>query len=332
MKILIIGGGAVSEAFHIPAAIKLLGVENVIVAEPSEKQIEKLRLQFGLNDLVTDYKSVINKCDAVILATPPHVHIPIMLDCMQAGKAVMCEKPLSLTSTEAKDLIHKNTNQILMGMCHTYRLFPNRQVVRKMIADGYFGKTPHIEVLEGAPADWPTLSGYCFRKELVSGGVLMDGGIHSLDFILWCLGEVKSSEYQDDSIGGLESNASMNLTFKNNATAFFRISRTCELSNTIKISGNNHRVVLDIFEMNKLIENGLERELTETERVDLPHLDWTSIGEYQTQSFIDAVQNNTPVFCPIEDGAHVVETIENCYKQKAVRTLPTKAGIPGLRF
>lgn len=332
MKLLIIGGGAVSEAFHIPAALKLLGKDCVFVAEPSLKQQEYLKSKFDLQNIFDDYKAVLNTVDAVILATPPHVHVQIMADCYKAGKPVLCEKPVSLTSFEGNKLLELNVNNVLSGMCHTYRLFANRIYARKLIQEGYFGTTPHVEIQEGAPADWPTLSGYCFRKELVSGGVLMDGGIHSLDYILWCLGSVKSYEYKDDAIGGLESNASMELVFASNATAYFRISRTCELSNTIKISGNNNTIVLDIFEMNKIIENGLERELTDNEHANTPKLDWIRIGEFQTKSFIDSIQNNQALFCSIEDGVKVVEAIENCYKQKAERQLPTEAGIPGIRF
>ena len=332
MKLLIIGGGAVSEAFHIPAAIKLIGIENVYVAEPSANQQAYLKSKFDLTNIFDDYKTLLSLVDAVVLATPPHIHVQIMADCYKAGKPVLCEKPISLTSAEGYKLLDLNVNKVLTGMCHTYRLFANRIFVRNLIQKGYFGNIPHIEINEGAPADWPTLSGYCFRKELVSGGVQMDGGIHSLDYILWCLGAVKTFEYKDDAIGGLESNASMELVFENKATAFFRISRTCELSNTIKISGNNNTIVLDIFDMNKIIENGVERELSIDERGDIPQLDWAKIGEYQTQCFIDAIQNNQTLFCSIEDGIRVVETIENCYKQKAERPLPTVAGIPGLRF
>jgi len=332
MKLLIIGGGAVSEAFHIPAAIKLIGIENVYVAEPSANQQAYLKSKFDLTNIFDDYKTLLSSVDAVVLATPPHIHVQIMADCYKAGKPVLCEKPISLTSADGYKLLDLNVNKVIAGMCHTYRLFTNRIFVRNLIQKGYFGNTPHIEINEGAPADWPTLSGYCFRKELVSGGVLMDGGIHSLDYILWCLGAVKTFEYKDDAIGGLESNASMELVFENKATAFFRISRTCELSNTIKISGNNNTIVLDIFDMNKIIENGVVRELSIDERGDIPQLDWTKIGEYQTQCFIDAIQNNQTLFCSIEDGIRVVETIENCYKQKAERPLPTVAGIPGIRF
>jgi predicted dehydrogenase len=332
MKLLIIGGGAVSEAFHIPAAIKLLGNENVFVSEPSKSRQEYIKSKYDLKQIYSDYKEILNMVDAVIIATPPHLHAEILRDCLDLNKSVMCEKPATLSSEEGFLAMQHKTKNISTGMCHTYRLFPNRVFVHELIKNGYFGDTIHININEGSPADWPTITGYCFRKELASGGVLMDAGIHSLDFILWCLGEIKSFYYIDDAIGGLESNASMQLKFENQSTADYRISRTCELSNTIEISGKNKKVILDIFEMNKIIENGNERELTADERGNIPLLDWSNIGEYQLKKFFESIKNNKPHFCSIEEGIRAVETIEYCYHQKKDRPLPTEAGIPGLRF
>lgn len=332
MKLLIIGGGAVSEAFHIPAAIKLLGNENVFVAEPSKKRQAYLITKYDLKQIYSDYKEILSIVDAVVIATPPHLHAELLIACFDSGKPVMCEKPVTLTSKEGLLTLQHKSKSISAGMCHTYRLFPNRVFVRNLIKSGYFGDIIHIAINEGSPADWPTITGYCYRKELVSGGVLMDAGIHSLDFILWCFGEIKSFHYLDDAFGGLESNASMQLQFENQSTADFRISRTCELSNTIEISGKDKRVILDIFEMNKIIENGKERELTLNERRNEPLLDWSNVGEYQLNKFFESIKNDEPLFCPLEDGIRVVEAIEYCYKQKKDRSLPNKAGIPGLRF
>jgi len=332
MKLLIIGGGAVSEAFHIPAAVKLLGIENVYVAEPSSNRQEYIKSKYNLNHIYSDYNEVLNIVDAVVIATPPHLHAELLMACFDLDKPVMCEKPVTLSSKEGIFALQHKTKNISAGMCHTYRLFPNRIFVRDLIKSGYFGDIVHININEGSPADWPTITGYCYRKELVSGGVFMDAGIHSLDFILWCLGEVKSFQYIDDAFGGLESNASMQLQFENQSTADFRISRTCELSNTIEISGNGKNVILNIFEMNKIIENGKERELAADERENKPLLDWSNVGEYQLSKFFESIKNDVPHFCPIEEGIKVIETIEYCYKQKKGRPLPNKAGIPGLRF
>lgn len=316
MKLLIIGGGAVSESTHIPAAIKVVGVENVFLAEPNIAQSQKIAEKFGLQNCVANYKDVLTKVDAVIIATPPHIHNVILTDCIKANLPVLCEKPLSPDSKESKSVLAEKNNDVVLGMCHTYRLFSNRLKVRDLIKNGYFGNHISIDIQEGFPSGWPTVSGYCFRKELVPGGVLFDAGIHSLDFILWCMGEPTNIAYTDDQMGGLESNANIKLKF-DKGEASFRISRTCELSNKIKVSGNGKTVELDIYEMNSLLEDGVET-IANKERM----LDWSNIGECQTTNFVDAIQRKAEISCSIEDGLRVVEVLEKCYSQKQAKRVP----------
>lgn len=315
LKLLIIGGGAVSESTHIPSAIKVVGIDNVYLAEQNSDQAKKIVQKFGLKNVFSDYQQCMDKVDGVIIATPPHIHNSILVDCIKAKLPVLCEKPLSPDSKESQCILTKNTDGVLLGICHTYRLFSNRLRIRELIREGYFGDHVHIEIQEGYPSGWPTVSGYCFRKDMVLGGVLFDAGIHSLDFILWCLGMPIGITYSDDEMGGLESNAKIILQFVS-GDAYFRLSRTCELSNKIIVSGNGNTAELEVYEMNSFILNGLET-VANTERM----LDWTNIGECQTLNFIEAIEKKVGLSCPIADGLAVVEVIERCYKQKIIKVI-----------
>jgi nucleoside-diphosphate-sugar epimerase/predicted dehydrogenase len=314
MKILIIGAGAVAESSHIPAAIKLLGIDNVYLAESNKLQLDKIIFKYGLKNYDTNYQNLFNYIDAAIIATPPHTHNEIIKNLIIANKPILCEKPLSPDSIETKKIIKTNENGILIAMCHTYRFFQNRIKVRNLIKGGYFGDQVSIDIQEGFPSAWPTVSGYCFRKEMVLGGVVFDAGIHSLDFILWCLGEPTNIEYTDDQMGGLESNANIKLMFVN-GEASFRISRTCELSNKIKVSGNGKTVELDIYEMNNLFEDGVV-SIADQHKM----LDWSTIGECQIRNFVDAIEQKTEISCDIEDGLRVIEILEKCYTLKQTKT------------
>lgn len=94
-RLLIIGGGAIADSTHIPAAKALVGVENVILSEPNPTQREKLEKKHGLVHSVSDFHDALPECDACIICTPPHVRNAILKDCIAAGKHVLCEKPLS---------------------------------------------------------------------------------------------------------------------------------------------------------------------------------------------------------------------------------------------
>ena len=309
MTILIIGGGAIADSTHIPAAKSLVGADHIILAELNPAQREKLAEKHGLVHTVSDYHEALSQCEVCIICTPPHVRNAILKDCIAAGKHVLCEKPLSPSSAETKAILEGAPGNLTIGMCHTYRFYPSRKEARELVQSGFFGDSPVVTINEGLPSNWPTVSGYCFKKELVPGGALYDNGIHSLDFLLWCFGEPKEIVYQDDAMGGLESNLTIDFQF-DKAKAFYKLSRTRELSNTIVIEGNGHRVELGIFEMRKMKIDGVEKVCKERMR---------NLGKAQLKNFLDAIEGNAALSCPVSDGLAVIEILERCYAQKKVK-------------
>ena len=306
MKLLIIGGGAIADSTHIPAAKAVVGAEHVILAELNPVQREKLMEKHGLVHTVSDYHEALPECDVCIICTPPHVRNAILKDCIAAGKHVLCEKPLSPSSAETKAILEAAPDNLTIGMCHTYRFYPSRKEARELIQSGFFGDAPVVTINEGFPSNWPTVSGYCFKKELVPGGALYDNGIHSLDFLLWCFGNPKEIFYEDDAMGGLESNLTIDFKF-DNAKAFYKLSRTREMSNTIVIEGKGHRVELGVFSPRKMSVDGVEKTCKERVR---------DLGKSQLTNFLDAIEGKGSLSCPVSDGLAVIEILERCYAQK----------------
>ena len=311
MTILIIGGGAIADSTHIPAAKAIVGADHVILAELNPAQKEKLAEKHGLVHTVSDYREAFPECDACLVCTPPHVRNAILKDCIAAGKHVLCEKPLSPSSAETKAILSSAPDNLTIGMCHTYRFYPSRKEVRELIQSGFFGDSPVVTINEGLPSNWPTVSGYCFKKELVPGGALYDNGIHTLDFLLWCFGEPKEIVYNDDAMGGLESNLTIDFQFEK-AKVTYKLSRTRALSNSIIITGNGHRVWLGIFAARGMRLDGTLKICKEK----VPNL-----GIAQLQNFLDSIEGKAELVCPVSDGLAVIETLERCYAQKKVQPI-----------
>lgn len=332
MKTLIIGGGAVSEMFHLPAAIELFGRESVYLAEPDQQRCDLLKDKFRLNNVNRDYQRFLKEANMAVLATPPHLHLNILKDCIDNEIPVLCEKPLVLTEFECDELLNYTiNNRILVGVCHTYRIFPNRKAIREMIRRGEFGKTVKMEIQEGDPLDWPSVTGYHLRKDIVSGGVMLDSGIHSLDFIIWCFGMPLEIEYYDDSIGGLESNAKLKFSFTDNNKAIFRISRTCSLRNTIFIEGEKLNVSMDLFNMNSFTK--MKNDKTECVSIKEDNsYNWRNIAVHQLNDFVNAVIHKKTPLCTLEDGVKIVKLLNKCYDLKKSREMPDKLPIQGICF
>ena len=308
MRVLIIGGGAIADSTHIPATKALFDADHVILAELNPTQREKLMKKHGLVHTVSDYHKALPDCDVCIICTPPHVRNAILKDCIAAGKHVLCEKPLSPSSTETKVILESAPDNLTIGMCHTYRFYPSRKEARELVQSGFFGDNPVVTINEGLPSNWPTVSGYCFKKEMVPGGALYDNGIHSLDFLLWCFGKPKEIVYEDDAMGGLESNLKIDFRF-DKANASYKLSRTRELSNTIVVEGNGHRVELGIFDAGKMKIDGVEKVCKE---------EVENLGKAQLKNFLNAIEGKENLSCPVSDGLAVIETLEKCYAQKKV--------------
>ena len=306
MTLLIIGGGAIADSTHIPAAKAIVGTEDIILAEPNPIQREKLSIKHGLIKTVSDYHEALPLCDACIICTPPHVRNSILEDCIAAGKYVLCEKPISPSSADTKKILTAAKGNMVLGTCHTYRFYPSRKEVHELLGSGFFGKSPVVTINEGIPSNWPTVSGYCFRKEMVPGGALFDNGIHSLDFLIWCFGEPDEIHYEDDAMGGLESNLTAEFRF-GDTKAYYKLSRSRELSNTIKIEGNGHSAILEIFDLHEYVLDGEKKACKEV---------IADLGQTQLSNFLNAIEGKEKIACPINEGLTVIETLERCYAQK----------------
>lgn len=302
MKLLVIGGGAIADCNHIPSAKKLLDVDDIYLAELNAAQADKLKAKHGLQHVVGDYHEALSVVDACIICTPPHVRNAILKDCIAAGKHVLCEKPVSPSSAETTAIVKSAPKGLVLGVCHSYRFMAARQEVYRLVKDGFFGEEVSITIHEGMPSNWPTVSGYCFRKELVPGGAFYDNGIHSADFLLWCLGKPDTIEYDDDAMGGLESNLKLEMQF-GKAHGFMQISRTITLSNTIVVEGNGHKAVLEVYDGSKYVLDGKT-------------ISCQSNGVTQLGNFFDAIAGKAKIGCPIEDGIAVIELLEKCYAQR----------------
>jgi len=130
--------------------------------------------------------------DAVVVATPNSLHLPITLECLKAKKHIMLEKPIGLNDKEA---ILLATEAEKAGIVHmtafTYRFAPSMRYIRKLVADGKLGEIRHFRSQRFL--DWPETSwGWRQYKKTAGAGNLYDMMIHRIDFSQYLLGPIKS--------------------------------------------------------------------------------------------------------------------------------------------
>ena len=175
------------------------------------------------------------KPDLVIVASPPAHHADQSIAALEAGAAVLCEKPMALSLARAEAMADAASRTGgLLAVAMVRRHFPASRIVRRVIREGLFGSPLGIEIFEGGPFAWPIGDQSYFSRAVSGGGVLTDIGSHLLDLLGFWLGDLELVSAADDAMGGVEANALLALR-AGDALISVRLSRDWARPNGIAI-------------------------------------------------------------------------------------------------
>ena len=192
-KVGFIGAGGIAQ--HQMSMLKKLdGVEIVAAADVGSKPLEKVKADFGIPHLYTDYQQMLREqkdMDAVSVCTPNGLHAANTIAALGAGKHVLVEKPMAMNAKEGQQMIdaaRKASKHLVIGF--QYRFAPQTRVIRNQIETGEFGKIMYVRCQalrrRGIP-NW----GVFGRKDLQGGGPMIDIGVHSLEMAHYMIGSPK---------------------------------------------------------------------------------------------------------------------------------------------
>ncbi|MGA9407930.1 MAG: Gfo/Idh/MocA family oxidoreductase [Bacteroidota bacterium] len=254
-NIMIIGCGAMTENFYLPAMLKQRSrIGKIILIDRNEGRLNYLAHKFGVSILASDYSKVNDRVDGIIIATPPASHFSIIMSLVSRSIPILCEKPLVENSTEVEEIIAASKRyKTPVAINNTRRFFPSYKKVKELLQTGVIGKICRVEYHEGAEYAWPTVSGFYFNSG--KKGVLMDRGPHVLDLLCWWLVEKPSVvSFQDDSFGGPE--AVCEIDFKvGSIIGNVRLSWLTKLANRFRIEGDMGSIEGSIYEWDRIVLN-----------------------------------------------------------------------------
>ncbi len=192
MKVAVIGCGTIANTAHIPAYIKNPEAEIAYFCDIIPERAEKAVETYGCGKAVTDYHEVIAdpEVEAVSVCTPNNVHAPIAIDCLRAGKNVLCEKPAARTYAEALEMQkaqHETGKVLNIGVVNRFNDSVNR--IKEYIDSGKLGDVFHVYVSFRSHRSIPGLGGAFTTKAIAGGGALIDWGVHFLDIVMYCCGD-----------------------------------------------------------------------------------------------------------------------------------------------
>ncbi|MBQ8907066.1 MAG: Gfo/Idh/MocA family oxidoreductase [Clostridia bacterium] len=190
VKVGIIGCGGIGTGKHMPSLKKVEGCEMVAFCDIIPERAEKAAKEFGTPDarVYTDYKELLKEdLDAVHVCTPNRSHSFITVDALEAGKHVMCEKPMAINSAEAKKMLDaaKRMGKILT-IGYQSRFRPDSQYMKAEAEAGTFGEIYYAKATALRRRAVPTWGVFLNEYEQ-GGGPLIDIGTHALDLTLWMM-------------------------------------------------------------------------------------------------------------------------------------------------
>ena len=182
--------GSQFEADIHAASMKMASewVDVLAVASPTPGNAAALAKRYGIPRVFTDYREMLKERDIemVTIAAPNQLHAQMAIDIAQAGKHVICEKPLAMTLEEGEQMIDA-TRRAGVLLLYAEELFftPKYVKAKEMADDGAFGKVHLVKQSEkhfGPHAAW------FWDVDRCGGGALMDLGCHGIAFCYWFLG------------------------------------------------------------------------------------------------------------------------------------------------
>ncbi len=326
IKVGVIGAGAIAEHAHLMGYSKIPELCEIrAICDVNKDRAEEMAAKFGIKEVYTDHKEMLAKADidAVSVCTPNKFHASQTIDACNAGKHVLCEKPMAINDEECEAMIEaavRNNVQLMVGFTH--RFYNYNQKAKELIAQGVIGKPFMIRVRfahEGPYISWPAKSNWFFNKELAGGGALLDMGIHALDIMRFLVGDIKDISA---NLGTLvrtmevEDNAICTVNFDNGAMGYLEVGWSSKSGILgIEVYGEDGSMVIDYSTPIKIYVDK-KKIIGGPGWIELK--DCTGGGwDAEMKAFIQSLQNGTPVPVNGFDGLKGVRLAMAAYKSNA---------------
>jgi predicted dehydrogenase len=272
----LIGAGDIAQKRIAPALRDLPNCDFAAVNRSRSELAESFAGEFGAGKWFADWRELIkdDEIEAVYIATPVYLHKEQTIAAAQAGKHVLCEKPMALSVKECDEMIDAcQANNVKLGIAYYRRFYPVIERIRQIIAAGEIGKPAvaqinafeYVDLAEDDPRHW------FLEKEKSGGGPMMDFGCHRLEVLANLFGSVRRIESIVANVAfdrDVEDTASTILQFDSGTCATLTVTHAAiEPQDTLDIFGTKgsiHIPILNKPEMRIKTENGERTEFHPT--------------------------------------------------------------------
>jgi predicted dehydrogenase len=299
--------------------VELASSNLMAVADLREDRLAHIKTRYPGVKVTTDYRDMFSMpLDAIVVATPPATHFRIAYDCMQNDRHVLVEKPLTLSSLEAEELIGlAEMRGLTMMVGHTFEYNAAVRALKDLVRSGELGEIHYV--------DGVRVNLGLFQRDL---DVIWDLAPHDISILLYVLGLdpiTVSAQGADCIFEGKHDVAYLNVRFPGGILAHLRLSwlDPCKVRR-ITVVGSQKMLVyddVDMLETIKIYDKRIEApRYTETfgdfqceyrsGDVVVPKIEFTEPLRAECQHFLESVINGTTPQSSGLVGLKVVRTLE----------------------
>ena len=186
VRIGVVGAGAIAQLTHLPVLSRMRGAALVGLCDNDRPKARALADRFDIADVYTDIEDLLEAdgIQAVVVATPNHLHEPHVLSALAAGLDVLCERPVALTARGVDRIVNaaaKAGRKVLIGNNHRFR--SDVQALAGFLRGGELGKLTGIRA--GSYHHKRAEQGWRQRRVEAGGGAFFEYGMPLLDLALW---------------------------------------------------------------------------------------------------------------------------------------------------
>jgi predicted dehydrogenase len=333
---------------HISGYQHIEGVDVLAIAGPDIDRCASVAREFGIPRVIADYREMLAMPDiqAVSICVPNKYHAPIAIDALNAGKHVLCEKPLAINGAEAERIVDAaRANNKLLMVAFNNRFSANSLALKTIVDQGTLGPIYYAKAAWLRRNGIPGFGGWFTTKAVAGGGPLIDIGVHVLDLALYFMGypepiAVVGSTYHEFGPRGKGANASWAATdlvltntfdvedfaiglvkFANGATLFVEASwaghqeRDDDLS--LHLFGRDGGASMIMPDYRKADCVRVFTEIGGTPVDISPRYSLDDEYAREVRHFVDCIREGTETLAPGEQGARLMHIIDALYESAA---------------
>lgn len=258
VRTMVVGCGAVAQRLYrkpLQQLQKQRLLEVVALVDPAPGHAAALQGYFpaarGFAELGEGLTAA--KPELALILTPPHLHCEQTLLALAHGSHVLCEKPMAATAADCEKMTAAAAQaQRVLAIGMIRRFFPAYAHLAALIQSSDPRSVHSFEYREGHKFEWAVTTPAAFKPRSKGGaGVLFDIGTHALDAIGCAFGDLAVSSYADDALGGIESNARLEVDSRRGSGSV-HLSWDTPQANELRVGTAGGEIVLRVDRFDQL--------------------------------------------------------------------------------